>query len=90
MSDEWFEDEEYIEEVEEEVIEEEYITSENDPKAVLIVPEDDYVIYDNEVKAESDEVVGCVNVKSTPESLLKHDMNMNLKVLQALRDGTLR
>ena len=71
--------------------EEEYITDENDPTSVEKINENNSIsIIENEPKVEWDEVIGGVNIKSTEQSLLKHDMNMNLKVFQALKDGTLK
>ncbi len=75
MSDEWFEDEEVI-------------TSENDPAKVLIVPEDDYIISDNEEVIAFDEVFETV--KSAITDLVKYDKMMEEKVLDVLRRGKLK
>lgn len=75
MSDEWFEDEEYI-------------NSENDPEKVLIVPEDDYVISDNEEVIAFDEIFETVKTMLT--DLTKYDHMMEEKVLDALRMGKLK
>ncbi len=73
---------------EEEVIEEEeYINSDNDPEKVLIVPEDDYVIRDNEEIAQFDEIFEYVRAKIT--DLTKYDHMMEEKLLDALRRGNL-
>ena len=77
--------EEYIEE---EIIDDEYINSENDPEKVLIVPEDDCVISDNEEIVEFDEVFETVKTMIT--NLTNHDLMMEEKVLDALRRGKLK
>ena len=78
--------EEYIEE--EIIDDEEYINSENDPEKVLIVPEDDCVISDNEEIVEFDEVFETVKTMIT--NLTNHDYIMEEKVLDALRRGKLK
>jgi len=75
VSDEWFEDEECI-------------NSENDPEKVLIVPEDDYVISDNEEVIAFDEVFETVKTMIT--DLTKYDKMMEDKLLDALRSGKLK
>jgi hypothetical protein len=68
--------------------EEEYINKDNDPQKVLIVPEDDYVISDNEVKIEHEEVLASPHV--TIPYLSKHDYDMEEAVLHSLRSGEFR
>ncbi len=70
---------------EEEYVDDEYIDSENDPEKVLIVPNDDYVISDNEEIVEFDEVFETVRTKIT--NLTNYDHTMEEKVLDALRRG---
>lgn len=82
MSEEEFIDDEAQEE------EEEYINSDNDPEKVLIVPEDDYVISDNEEIVKFDEIFEFVRAKIT--DLTNHDHMMEEKVLDALRNGKLK
>lgn len=72
--------------VEEEYVEEEgTITPENDPQTVLIVPGDDYVIHDGEVKEEFDKVLA--SPKNTISNLSKHDFEREEAVLHSLRKG---
>ena len=78
-------EEEYDDEV---IEEEEYIDSDNDPEKVLIVPEDDYVISDNEKIVEFDEIFEYVRAKIT--DLTKYDHMMEQKLLDALRRGNLK
>ena len=81
--------EEFIDDEAQEVIEEEeYVTSENDPQKVLIVPEDDYVISDNEEAIAFDEVFETVRAKIT--DLTNYDKMMDDKLLDALRRGKLK
>jgi len=80
--------EEYLDDESQEVEEEEYINSENDPTKVLIVPDDDYVISDNEEIVEFDEIFETVRAKIT--NLIKYDRMMEEKVLDALRRGNLK
>jgi len=75
MSDEWFEDEEYI-------------TDENDPQAVEKITKEDYTIIENEEKIEFDEIFESVRAKIT--DLTNHDKMMEEKVLDSLRRGTLK
>ena len=83
------EEEEFIDDESQEVIEEEeYIDSENDPEKVLIVPKDDYVISDNEEIVEFDEIFEYVRAKIT--DLTNYDHMMEEKLLDALRGGTLK
>jgi len=78
--------EDYLDDEAQEVVEEEvYINSENDPEKVSIVPEDDYVISDNEEVVEFDEVLETVRTKIT--NLSNYDHMMEEKVLEALRKG---
>jgi hypothetical protein len=81
---------EYLDDESQEVIieEEEVITSENDPQKVLIVPEDDYVISDNEEVIAFDEIFETVKTMIT--DLAKYDHMMEEKVLDALRRGKLK
>ena len=81
---------EYLDDEAQEVIieEEEVITSENDPQKVLIVPEDDYVISDNEEILDFDEVFETVRAKIT--DLTNYDKMMDDKLLDALRRGELK
>ncbi len=81
---------EYLDGEAQEVIieEEEVITSENDPEKVLIVPEDDYVISDNEEILDFDEVFETVRAKIT--DLTNYDKMMEDKLLDALRKGKLK
>jgi len=82
-------EEEYIDDESQEVIEEEeYITGENDPQKVLIVPDDDYVTSDNEEIVGFDEIFETV--KSAITDLTKYDKMMEEKVLDALRGGHLK
>jgi len=76
------------EDEEEEEEEEVYLNSENDPQKVLIVPEDDYVINDNEKVAGFDKVFEFVKAKIT--DLTKYDKMMEEKLLDALRRGDLK
>jgi len=69
--------------IDDESQEEEYINSDNDPEKVLIVPEDDYVISDNEEIVEFDEILEYVRAKIT--DLTKNDHMMEEKLLDALR-----
>jgi len=87
MSEEKFIDDE-AQEVFEEEEEEVYLNSENDPQKVLIVPEDDYVINDNEKVAGFDKVFEFVKAKIT--DLTKYDKMMEEKLLDALRRGDLK
>jgi len=70
------------------VIEEETITEENDTEKVLIVPGDDYVINDGEVKEKFDDII------SSPKNIIrnfpKHDYEREEAVLDSLRKGELR
>lgn len=70
-------------------LEDEYIANENDPEKVLIVPEDDYVIADNEVKIEHEEVLAFPKTSSQFE-LSKHDFEREEAVLHSLRKGEFR
>ena len=82
-------EEEFIDDEAQEVVEDdEYIDSENDPQKVLIVPEDDYVISDNEEIVEFDEIFETVKTMIT--NLTNHDHMMEEKVLDALRRGKLK
>ncbi|MCZ6581616.1 MAG: hypothetical protein O6761_00370 [Thaumarchaeota archaeon] len=81
-------EEQYDDESQEVSEEEEYIDSNNDPEKVLIVPEDDYVISDNEEIVEFDEIFEYVRAKIT--DLTKYDHMMEEKVLDALRRGNLK
>ncbi len=79
---------EYDDESQEIIEEEEYIHSDNDPQKVLIVPEDDYVIRDNEEIAQFDEIFEYVRAKIT--DLTKYDHMMEEKLLDALRGDKLK
>jgi len=68
--------------------EEEYLNEENDPKSVLIVSEDDYVISDNEVKIEHEEVLASPH--NSILYLSKHDFDREEAVLHSLRKGEFR
>lgn len=70
MSDEWFEDEEYID-------------NENDPEAVEKITKEDYTIPDNDEIIDFDEVFETVRTKIS--NLTKHDQMMQEKVLDSLR-----
>lgn len=70
--------------------EEEYINDENDPEKIIITPEDDYVIHDNETKIEYDEIVSSPIVKSTEKSLYDHDLKKFHTIFHALKKGEFR
>lgn len=67
----------------------EYITNENDPTRVLIVPEDDYVISDNEEIIQHDKIITTIQGRTQSE-MEKSDFIIQEKVLDALRKGKLR
>lgn len=69
--------------------EDEYISFENDPEKVLIVPEDDYVTQDGEVKIEHEERLSTIKARSQFE-MSKHDFEMEEKLLDSLRRGKLK
>lgn len=75
MSDEWFEEEEYIDD-------------NNDPEWVEKITKEDYAIIENESTADFDEVFESVKTKIT--NLTNHDHMMEEKVLDALRKGKLK
>ena len=68
---------------------EEYINNENDPQKVLIVPEDDYVISDNEEIIQHDEILASPKTSSSFE-LSRRDFTQGEKVLESLRKGEFR
>lgn len=68
--------------------EEEYLTNENDPQKVLIVPEDDYVTTDNEEKIEHEEILASPQINIL--HLSKHDFEREEAVLHSLRNGEFR
>ena len=74
--------------IEEIIEEEEYITEDNDPQKVIIVPGDDYVINDGEVKEEHEEIL--TSPKHTISNLSKHDFEREEAVLHSLRNGEFR
>ncbi len=75
LSDEWFEDEEYI-------------TDENDPQSVEKISKEDYTLPSDEEIVEFDEIFETVRAKST--TLTNHDHMMEKKVLDLLRRGKLK
>ena len=75
MSDEWFEDEEYI-------------NDENDPEWVEKITKEDYTIPLDDEKVNFDEVFDTVRTKIT--NLTNHDHMMEQKVLDSLRRGKLK
>jgi len=85
LSEEKYIDDEYDEF---EYDEEEYIEEDNDPQNVLIVPKDDYVTNDGEVKAEHEKILAIP--MNTISSLSNHDFEREESVLNALRKGEFR
>lgn len=75
--------------IEEYIEEEKYITNENDPQKVVILPEDDYVTTDNEEKIEHEEILASPKTSSQFE-LSKRDFTQEEKVLESLRKGEFR
>jgi len=74
---------------EEEFVDDEYIDNENDPEKVVIVPEDDYVIDDNEKVIEHEEILASPKIRS--QSVIdRADYLQEEKVLEALRNGDFR
>lgn len=65
---------------------EEYITEDNDPEYVLIVPEDDYVIDDGEEIMQHEVVQSTIYARSS-EAMRHHDYERDNAVLNALRKG---
>jgi len=75
MSDEWFEDEEYLD-------------SENDPQAVEKITKEDYTLPGDEEIIEFDEVFETVRTKIS--NLTNYDQMMQEKVLDSLRKRELK
>lgn len=75
LSDEWWEDEEYID-------------SENDPHAVEEITKEDYTFPTDEEIAEFDKIFETVRAKSA--NLTNHDSMMEKKVLDLMKRGKLK
>ncbi len=84
LSEDEYIDDEYIEDEDQE----EYIVDDNDPEKVLIVPKDDYVINDGEVKVEHEKVLATPI--TTISQLKKYDFDREKVVLESLRKGEFR
>lgn len=72
--------------------EEEYINTDNDPHSVEKITENNSVAIDDEeqVIEDTEKIVGLVNEGRSEDAMMKHDIIMEQKVLNSLRNGEIQ